>query len=340
MFRPQQTVSLLVNYGLPLTDECIMPGLTIDNSFQDMDIAAFLRANPSQYDPIFSEAIHFLESMKSSPLCHRTATATLVTSCQSIGVKSGSAKEDNSAVVDHVKSLYAARLAICELDGAGASVPLPCLQVNEVPPEKRKGLFGFSSKTTSRANNLDCVPTELLESCLKSLESRPQWWTSYSNSRQNAVVICQAARIELEKEELLELHRSAVVNTYKLNQGLQEALRDAESDLSRHRAFMSMVDAVRTNLSHELGESESYVKRTASRLLNDIETAVGSVISGIVSTTGKATTEATALETVSVRRIFCCSKVLRFLGNSESLHRVRRSTLHSSYGSCRDTCTK
>ncbi|TQB77581.1 hypothetical protein MPDQ_000122 [Monascus purpureus] len=229
-------LSLLLHISNATTD--------VGSSSQEIDLVSFLNTKSQQHDAIFNEALSLLESMKSSPSCNRMAATRLVTSCQSIGGKADRNEADNYVTLDHVKSLYAARLAICELNGAGASVPPPCLSVT-VPPAQKKGFFGFSTKGKSQTTMVDSMPAGTLESCLRSLESRPQWWTSYSNSRQNAVVICQAARVEIEKEELLELHRSTVENTFELNNRLQEVLRNAAAESLRHKDFLREVDAMR-----------------------------------------------------------------------------------------------
>lgn len=84
--------------------------------------------------------------------------------------------------MEEVRATYAAQLAICELRGADSLILPHCdLDVQNVvvpPMEPRK---------------------HRLKECLKSLESKAQWWTSYSNSKQNAIVLCQAARIEIER---------------------------------------------------------------------------------------------------------------------------------------------
>ena len=253
---------------------------TGDKSFPETDLAALLSTSTRHHDPVFDEAIHLLESMSSVPSCHRIAAMKLVTSCQDVGA--GNRESNNDVATEHLKSLYAARLAVCELDGAGAAIPPSCARVNEVPSQK-KGLFAFSSKSSTASQ--EAFPAAMLESCLKSLELRPQWWTSYSNSRQNAVVLCQASRVEIEKEEILNLHRSAIAGVHRLSQGLR-------------------------NLSRELGESESYVKRVSSNLIRDVESAVGSILSDVSSAAGRANTETAVLEKVSIECTSLTDRVL------------------------------
>ena len=235
--------------------------------------------------------------MKSSPSCNRIAATKLVTSCQSIGGKTDNADTDTHIALDHIRSLYAARLAICELNGAGASTPPPCLPVT-VYPSQKKAFLGFSHSHRKSANVAESVPTELLGSCLKSLESRPQWWTSYSNSRQNAVVICQASRIEHEKEELLDLHKSIVQSTSKLNHGLHEALKVASANSAQHKAFMETIDTMRVRLAHDLEESESLFKGAIATLLQDIGSGVDSAVTSVTTIFARVQNEAKGLERV------------------------------------------
>lgn len=264
---------------------------------EDADLVSFLSTKPKLHDSIFTEAIQLLESMKSSPSCNRIAATRLVTSCQSIGGKTDEIETDTHMALDHIRSLYAARLAICELNGAGTATPAPCFPVM-VPPSPKKGFLGFSNRYRPQVNIADSISADMLEPCLRSLESRPQWWTSYSNSRQNAVVICQASRIESEKEELLELHRFVAESTRKLNRGLQEALRMAAEGSARHKEFMDVIAHMRAKLAHELEESESLFKRAIASLLNDVESGVDTAVKGVASIFGRAQVEAAMLEKV------------------------------------------
>lgn len=260
----------------------------------DVDLVSFLSTKSKRHDSIFTEAIHLLESMKSSPSCNRIAATRLVTSCQSIGGKTDDTETDTHVTLDHIRSLYAARLAICELNGAGTTTPPPCAPVTVIPSNK-KGFLGFSNKYKPQVNVAESIPADLLEPCLKSLESRPQWWTSYSNSRQNAVVICQASRIETEKEELLELHRFVTESTLKLNRGLEEALRMAAEGSVRHKAFIDAIGTMRARLEHELEESESVVRRAIATLLHDLGSGVDSAAAGMASIFGQVQMETVTL---------------------------------------------
>ncbi|KAF4229579.1 hypothetical protein CNMCM6805_001255 [Aspergillus fumigatiaffinis] len=261
----------------------------------ETDLVSFLQSKTQQHDAIFTEAVQLLESMKSSPSCNRIAASRLVASCQSIGGTTDHTEPNTYLALEHVRSLYAARLAVCELDGAGASIPPPCLPVTLMAPRK-KGFFGFSSNHKSTTTTADSMPTEVLESCLRSLESRPQWWTSYSNSRQNAMVICQATRLETEKEELLELHHSIVESSIKLSHGLKEALQMASAESSQRQAFMEATAALQAKLTQDLEATETGFRALLGNLMEGIESAVDSVVTAATSALARVHNDATSLE--------------------------------------------
>ncbi|KAF4153854.1 hypothetical protein CNMCM6069_000198 [Aspergillus lentulus] len=264
------------------------------DAFAEIDLVSFLQSKTQQHDAIFTEAVQLLESMKSSPSCNRIAASRLVASCQSIGGTTDHTEPSTYLALEHVRSLYAARLAVCELDGAGASIPSPCLPVTLEAPRK-KGFFGFSNHK-STTTTADSMPTEVLELCLRSLESRPQWWTSYSNSRQNAMVICQATRLETEKEELLELHRSIVESSIKLSHGLKEALQMASAESSQRQAFMEATAALQAKLTQDLEATETGFRALLANLMEGIESAVDSVVTTATTALARVHNDATSLE--------------------------------------------
>ncbi|PLB39627.1 putative nuclear membrane fusion protein Kar5 [Aspergillus candidus] len=254
-----------------------------DSPSEGINLVTFLEGKPQQHDAIYTGAIQILESMKTSPSCNRMAASELVMSCQSLGDKSGDTPDSGTYVtLERVRSFYAARLAICELNGAGASVPRLCIPVTvSGPPGKR--MFSIPSRSKPPLSPVDKESAALLEGCLKTLESRPQWWTSYSNNRQNAVVICQAARIEGEKEELLELYRSIVESSSKLNDGLQDALRAATAQSSQYRTFMDVTEAMQMRMHHEMRETESHFKSFLAKIFQGIEVSAQSAIIALTS---------------------------------------------------------
>ncbi|KAJ5915784.1 hypothetical protein N7454_010925 [Penicillium verhagenii] len=262
------------------------------------DAGSHLDTNDSQKDGIFTQAVQILDSMKSSPSCHRIAATKLVTSCQEMGGKEAKGR-DEYEILDQTRSVYAARLAICELEGAGSSTPPQCRPLTVPPVEQRNRLF-FMGRSKQPEISSSEYPKEVLELCLKTLESRPQWWISYSNNRQNAMVICQAARMESEKDELLNLHRSIVDSNVKLNEGLQIALQKAATESARNEGFFQAVQALQDKLLVDLERNDSAFQRFFAKLLRDVEAGINSVAVTATSAMKRVQFETTNLEKVDI----------------------------------------
>lgn len=274
-----------------LTCPCNFTGY--QESSNGSNAISYLTHTRLRQDAIFSEAVQLLESMTTSPSCTRIAAMRLVTSCQSFG-GNANADEEPQEALDHIRSVYAARLAICELEGAGASAPTPCLQVTLSPPIS-KSRFSFMSSPGVPDSSTSLVTRELLEPCLKALESQPQWWTSYSNSRQNAIVICQASRIEIEKEELLDLHRSILRSSIKLDEGFHQALRNAAMEASQHETFLQSVQLLQGKLATDMEASQSLFQQTLGGFLRDIELGIERVAAAVASALGHVQSETAVL---------------------------------------------
>lgn len=252
----------------------------IHNLNEDLDLVSFLNSKTQKHDGIFSEALKLLESINSSSSCNKLAATKLVTSCKSIGRNLGTPTDsDIYLALEYVRSLYAARLAICEISGAGISIPSPCQPMN-VSPAPKKARFSFYTKHNTIVSDDDPGRKEELGPCLRSLESRPQWWTSYSNSKQNAMVICHASRSEIEKEDILATYNTILQSSTKLSDGLLEALRVAIEESARGRAFMRSTELLRNEALREMEESTSSL---VIRMSHKIETRFASFTESISS---------------------------------------------------------
>ncbi|KAL4942608.1 hypothetical protein BDV06DRAFT_235338 [Aspergillus oleicola] len=251
---------------------------------ENLDLVSFLNSRTQKHDELFTKALELLDSINSSSSCNKLAATKLVTSCESIGRKSEAPRNtDTYLALEHVRSLYAARLALCELSGAGITIPPSCQSVNVSPPA-RKVYFGLYTTNTPATRAADTVPKEGLAPCLKSLESRPQSWTSYSNSRQNAVVICQASRYEIDKEDLLQTYRVIAESSTKLNNGLHEALRMAAEESAKSRAFLQSIELLRKETLLQMEESTSSLVAKMSHTLDTRFTAaIDTVFSALSS---------------------------------------------------------
>lgn len=165
-----------------------------DQDSTDTDLAILVRTLPLDQSKTYTQALQLLSSMQTSPSCNRLAASTLLSSCQDID---GTA-HDAEGFLDDTKSIYAAQLAMCEISSTGLTIPSECEPLKPVIGQAEpRTLRGTSSNEKAKSGDRNSIKKPQLSQCLQSLESRPQWWTSYSNSRQNAVVMCQAARVDI-----------------------------------------------------------------------------------------------------------------------------------------------
>ena len=156
------------------------------------DLTSLIQPLSIQHSDVYHNALSILDDIQASPSCHRLAASTLLNSCQSLDIPPNQAEES----IEDIRSQYAAQLATCEITSAGSAVPHNCRSL--VPSSHTAS--GEAPRTSGKATSkLGPQPKRQLGLCLKTLESRPQWWTSYSNNRQNAATMCQAARVNIEK---------------------------------------------------------------------------------------------------------------------------------------------
>ena len=196
--------------------------------------------------------MELLKDLGNKPACHKAATHQLITSCQSI-------REDtlnpspSFEELEATKSIFAARLAICELRGANVNTPSAC-----------KPLLSFSTNTYQDSRRVpsqssgpvgDHVSSADLTACLRVLEDRTQWWISYSNSRQHAALICDASRTEILKDEALNLFHLLTTLGYEISQTLADALQRANSQQEAEMAFAEALKDLHTEQLQDLAKA-------------------------------------------------------------------------------------
>lgn len=149
------------------------------------------------------EGVKLIERMKSASSCKTKATQQLLNSCA--GIDGMQPREDRSAEeLDKVKNQYAAQLSVCELQEAESPPKLPRCSV--LGPLEPSGLVNRSK----------------LAACLRELQNNVVFWGSYVNNLQNVGYMCQVARAEIEKEELVEQRRASLQTTLLLTRVLSE----------------------------------------------------------------------------------------------------------------------
>jgi hypothetical protein len=178
----------------------------------ESDLTGSLLNGQIHQPEVYSRAVNILTTLQSAPSCHRVATLTLINSCQSL-----ERSASTEVALYETREEYATKLAMCELDGAKATIGSHCLDLvpsaHACRKQKPSGFFGRKHPVEQGASGKVCYPDitrQHVKSCIYALHSKPQWWTSYSNALQNVVVVCQASRSAIEKGKFVNVNLSNV----------------------------------------------------------------------------------------------------------------------------------
>jgi len=151
----------------------------------------YLSSTELTLHPAVKNTFEIANSFNSAPSCESIASAALAYSC-------GSLDTSNGNLIEHVKTVYAARLAICELLNANIEIPRQCSAFVPHPDSYKKvEMKGFlKGGRLSNANLLypkyDAETEAHTDECTTALYETPQYWISYSNNKQTTLSICQA----------------------------------------------------------------------------------------------------------------------------------------------------
>ncbi|KAF2657914.1 hypothetical protein K491DRAFT_776820 [Lophiostoma macrostomum CBS 122681] len=162
-------------------------------------------------EPVVSKALHLLRSIEQAPACEHLAAVNLINDCNSLVRDPQDTSSKSEQLLEAVKTEYAARLAVCELSPVRSGVPRACSLLIPTPNACRKtGFISYWRQQEQESEQL-CYPSMTpakFQGCLDALHKDKSAWNSYSNSRQNAVVICQATRESTERDTTIKIHKN------------------------------------------------------------------------------------------------------------------------------------
>ncbi|KAJ4330849.1 hypothetical protein N0V87_009659 [Didymella glomerata] len=253
------TPAALSYYHSPSADAS--PAANLDTLFQ---------YTTSRNHKVISQAVDFVSSMQTAPACTRMAASHLMNECKLLEHAPDFAKSRPEAYLDNVKTEYAAKLAVCELLSAqppnSAVPPLHCDVL--VPSSRACNKGGWWSQAPTNIDK-QCYPEHKeyqYGQCLKTLQSSPQYWTSFSNARQNAVVMCQASRDAIERENHLEIFKNLTQVIGVVSANIQNTTEEYASLLQEQKQF-----------ADELREAQSQFKEDVSAVQDKALATVGSL---------------------------------------------------------------
>jgi hypothetical protein len=153
---------------------------------------ADLLDSKSRMPEIYNMALHEIQLLEEKPLCHRLAAQLTMDSCRD--PEDGGEKTYQwgyAHVQSHKIQCFTLALTMCDLESGQIAIPDTCT------PFSSSVLSQISRDEKSKFE----VSTQNKDACLKSLAppNPPQYWDTFLNNRQMAMLFCQAARIDMEK---------------------------------------------------------------------------------------------------------------------------------------------
>ncbi|KAF1833703.1 hypothetical protein BDW02DRAFT_589488 [Decorospora gaudefroyi] len=216
------------------------------------------------------------------------AASHLMNECKLLEHAPDFAKSRPEVYLDNVKTEYAAKLAVCELLSAQPVNPLPPPHCDILVPSSRHcgkgGSWWYTRPEVS--NDKQCYPEfkdYQYTQCLKSLQSTPQFWTSFSNARQNTVVMCQASRDAIERENHLEIFKNLTQVLGGVTSNMQKTTEEYESLIREQRQYSEEARESHQQLREDIQAIQEKAITTVGALDNKFHTFMESSISELIT---------------------------------------------------------
>ncbi|KAF1911418.1 hypothetical protein BDU57DRAFT_552202 [Ampelomyces quisqualis] len=254
-----------------------------------LDVGTLFQHTASRNQRVITQAVDFVVSMQNAPTCTRMAASHLMSECKLLEHAPDFAKSRPEAYLDNVKTEYAAKLAVCELLSAQPNNPVPPANCDILVPTSRacnKGGTWWYSRPETTVNEKQCYP-EIKEyqyaQCLKTLQSSPQYWTSFSNARQNAVVMCQASRDAIERENHLETFKNLTQVMDAVSSVMKKSTEEYETLIRDQKQFTDEVREAQDRLKEDVHAVQEKALATVGTLDNKFHSFMETSMSELVT---------------------------------------------------------
>jgi hypothetical protein len=272
--------------------------------------------------------VSLLRSLTDKPECYKTATHQLITSCQSIREDTLHPKPSLEDL-EKRKSIFAARLAICELREANANTPPQCKPILS----SSVAAYGGSSSSPSQPSADQQVRDDELRACLRALEAKPQSWTSYSNNRQHAALLCDVSRNQIIKDEALSLFHLLIGLGPDFVQALSDAFQHANLLQEAQTAFAKAFKDLHTEQVRDLAGAHQAYKAVIQESSDQLTNIVSHVSDTIRSANGSVTNLKQMVEAVFLSAVTGGAELASIrLRDAEANHEVAMSLKETMQG--------
>lgn len=290
----------------------------------------------SRNHKVISQAVEFVVSMQTAPTCTRMAASHLMNECKLLENAPEFAKTRPEAYLDNVKTEYAAKLAVCELLSAQPHTinPLPPTHCDIFIPSTKAcdkgGGWWYQSKPVT-ADNKQCYPNfsdYQYSQCLKTLQSSPQYWTSFSNARQNAIVMCQASRDTIERENHLEMFKNLTQVMSVVSSAMKETTEEYTSLVNDQKEFADTIRKTQDQVKQDMQDVHDKVLATVGSLDDKFHSFMDTSISSLIQALTEGQSNAIArirdeMQLFSQDMILESSQLAKYLAGELQKHHDR-----------------
>lgn len=171
-------------------------GLTTVTGDEDIDFDLTLPKRQQPPDSaIINKALKAIEDLNRKQFCHRFAASMLLDNCRTPQsptdpITTNKATEDERRE-DYLK-VFAVSLTVCDIEALQRPVPQQC------SPYTQSTLMGIKN---SRGSQSIIINHSEMSGCLKAIGADQSAVVSWKFNQQSTAVVCQVARMDIEKGE-------------------------------------------------------------------------------------------------------------------------------------------
>ncbi|TGO46788.1 hypothetical protein BOTNAR_0565g00050 [Botryotinia narcissicola] len=251
----------------------------------------------SRNNELYSSAMLELKRLEEEPICHRVAAQLLMSNCE--GLENINQKEYDlysGRVQRHYVESLAASLAICDMERSSMVVPDACKSF------RLPSLLRASQEAEEKLQ----VSQNEVGACLKGLGKDPSHWLSWTSYRDNCLLICQAARSDIDKDQSILLQKKLVEIMSQFAADLENDLHDLKQNMANHaraadsyfEGAMTQAEAIKTKVegAFEVISSEALDVASALRSILGSTGDIQRVMKNVVDTVLQSNAEMAAAQ--------------------------------------------
>ncbi|KUJ23082.1 uncharacterized protein LY89DRAFT_776894 [Mollisia scopiformis] len=234
--------------------------------FKPSELLDFSARKPEAY----TNAIVVLKNLEQKPICHRTAAQLLMDNCHGIEENDASSDQWGSAHIQrhHVES-FANGLTMCDMERARFVTPEACSPF---------GSSALCRASRDKHSQLGITQAQVTD-CLEALGGDERSWSTWLSNRDKAVTICRAARLDIEKDQAILVHKQLVELMQQFTSGVDDDLTRLREHLKASSRFAkSFVD----DLTNQAENGKAKLNSAFETVSEDIK-GVDSVVKSILS---------------------------------------------------------